>query len=97
MSPELWSLEILWVNNIGAKSGKKKTIFRYRYDVLEGAGLIYYCDDPLWLDVFIHQQCGKDPMETEQLIDVARVFGEWNTQLLQIARTLPNPLTTKKI
>ncbi len=84
-------------HNIGAKSGKKKTKFRYRYDVREGAGLIYYYDDPLWLDAFIHQQCGKDPIETEQLKDAAKVFGECSTQLLQIARTLSNPLTTKNI
>ena len=84
-------------HNIGAKSGKKKTKFGYRYDVLEGAGLIYYCDEPLWLDAFIHQQCGKDPMETEHLKEAARVFGEWSMQLLQIAKTFPNPLTTKKV
>jgi uncharacterized protein (DUF362 family) len=83
--------------NIGAKSGKIQTNFGYKYDVLESVGLVYYCDEPLWLDAFIHQQCGKDPMETEQLKEAARVFGEWSTQLLQVARTLPNPLTTKKV
>lgn len=79
-------------HNIGAPSAKKKTKFGYRYDVVEKAGLIYYCDDPLWLDAFIHRQCGKDPMETKHLKDAARVFEVWTPQLLQIAQTLPNPL-----
>ena len=83
--------------NIGDKSGKIQTNFGYKYDVLESLGLVYYCDEPLWLDAFIHQQCGKDPIETEQLKDAAKVFGECSTQLLQIARTLSNPLTTKNI
>jgi uncharacterized protein (DUF362 family) len=82
--------------NIGAKSAKNTTHFGYRYDVLEGTGLIYYCDDPLWLDAFIHQQCGKNPTHTDHLKKAARVFEKWSPQLLQTAQTLPNPLRAKK-
>jgi hypothetical protein len=78
--------------NVGAPSAKIKSKFGYRYDILEKPGLIYYSDDPLWLDAFIHQQCGKTPMETKHLQDAAQVFEEWSPQILQIAQTLPNPL-----
>jgi uncharacterized protein (DUF362 family) len=83
-------------HNIGASSAKKKTNFGYRYDILEDTGLIYYCDEPLWLDAFIHQQCGKNPRETEHLKEAARIFKEWSTSLLQMAQTLPNPLWVTK-
>lgn len=78
--------------NIGDPSAKHKTTFGYTYDVIEGLGLIYYCDDPLWLDAFIHQQCRKNPMKTDHLKEAAQVFGDWSMQLAQMAEKLSNPL-----
>ncbi|MFX0162089.1 MAG: DUF362 domain-containing protein [Candidatus Hodarchaeota archaeon] len=74
------------------KTGKYKTVFGYRYDVLENKGLIYYCDDPLWLDAFIHQQCGKDPMETEHLQKASKIFRKWPSELIEEAKKIENPL-----
>jgi len=74
------------------KTGKYKTVFGYRYDVPENKGLIYYCDDPLWLDAFVHQQCGKDPIETEHLQLASKIFGEWPSELVKEAKKLENPI-----
>ena len=78
--------------NSGKPTGKIKTRFGYRYDVLEKTGLIYYCNDTLWLDAFIHQQCARDPRKTEHLREATKVFRKWSTQLLQTAKSLSNPL-----
>ena len=78
--------------NIGKETGKYKSVFGYRYDALENKGLIYYCDDPLWLDAFIHQQCGKDPLEEEHLELASRVFGRWPPELIEEAVKAGNPL-----
>jgi len=69
-----------------------KSIFGYEYGVLEGKGLLYYSDEPLWLDAFIHQQCGRDPSENEHLTLASNVFGAWPPKLLMAAREMPNPL-----
>ncbi|MFX0163628.1 MAG: DUF362 domain-containing protein [Candidatus Hodarchaeota archaeon] len=74
------------------KTGKYKTVFGYRYDVPENKGLIYYCDDPLWLDAFVYQHCGKNPMETEHLQLAAKIFGEWPSELVKEAKKIENPL-----
>ena len=79
-------------HNSGNPTAKIKTGFGYRYDVLEQKGGIYYSNDPLWLDAFIHQQCERDPTETEHLIEAAKVFGSWSPQLIQTAKNLLNPL-----
>jgi uncharacterized protein (DUF362 family) len=83
-------------HNSGNPVGRIKTVFGYRYDVLEQKGLIYYCNDTLWLDAFIHQQCERDPMETKHLQEATKVFGSWSTQLIQTAKSLSNPLTEVK-
>ena len=79
-------------HNSGNPTAKIKTDFGYRYDVLEQKGLIYYSNDPLWLDAFIHQQCERDPTETEHVRKAAKVFGSWSLQLIQAAKNLSNPL-----
>jgi len=79
-------------HNSGNPTAKIKTDFGYRYDVLEQKGLIYYSNDTLWLDAFIHQQCERDPTETEHLREATKVFGGWSTQLIQTAKNLSNPL-----
>ena len=78
--------------NAGEETGKHKTVFGYRYDVLENKGLVYYCDDPLWLDAFVHQQCGKDPMEKEHLQLASKTFERWPSELIEEARKIGNPL-----
>jgi uncharacterized protein (DUF362 family) len=78
--------------NSGNPTAKVKSGFGYSYDVLEHKGLVYYSDDTLWLDAFIHQQCERDPMETEHLREAKRVFGSWSAQLIQTAKNLSNPL-----
>ncbi len=78
--------------NIGEETGKHKSVFGYRYDVLENRGLIYYCDDPLWLDAFVHQQCGKSPMEEEHLRVAYKTFRKWPSQLIAEAKKMENPL-----
>lgn len=78
--------------NIGKKTGKHTAVFGYRYDVLENKGLIYYCDDPLWLDAFVHQQCGKSPMEEEHLRVAYKTFRRWSSQLIAEAEKMENPL-----
>jgi len=78
--------------NIGEETGKHKAVFGYRYDVLENKGLIYYCDDPLWLDAFVHQQCGKDPMKEEHLQWAYKVFRKWPSELIKEAEKIGNPL-----
>jgi len=78
--------------NAEEETGKYKAIFGYRYDVLENKGLIYYCDDPLWLDAFVHQQCGKAPMKTEHLQRATEVFREWPSELIKEAKKIGNPL-----
>jgi hypothetical protein len=83
--------------NCGRPTAKIKSDFGYRYDVLEHKGLIYYGDDPLWLDAFIHQQCERDPMKTEYLREATGVFGRWSLQLLQTAKNLLNPLIEAKL
>jgi uncharacterized protein (DUF362 family) len=78
--------------NIGEETGKHKSVFGYRYDVLENKGLIYYCDDPLWLDAFVHLQCGKDPMKEEHLQLASRTFKRWPSELIEEAKKIGNPL-----
>jgi len=78
--------------NIGKETGKHKSVFGYKYDVLENKGLIYYCDDPLWLDAFVHQQCGKSPMEEEHLRVAYKTFRKWPSQLIAEAKKMRNPL-----
>jgi hypothetical protein len=78
--------------NTGDPLAKRTSGFGYRYDVLERPGMIYYCDNPLWLDAFIHRQCGKDPMETKHLKDAGEIFGSWRPELIQIAKNLSNPI-----
>jgi uncharacterized protein (DUF362 family) len=78
--------------NMGANDAEYKAAFGYRYDVLEDKGLIYYGDDPSWLDAFIHQQCGKDPLEEPHLKIAAQTFGEWPIELIAEARKAENPL-----
>ena len=78
--------------NAGEETGKHKTVFGYRYDVLENKGLIYYCDDPLWIDAFVHQQCGKKPMEREHLLLASKTFRRWSSELIEEAKKIGNPL-----
>jgi len=78
--------------NVGKETGKQKAVFGYKYDVLESKGLIYYCDDPLWLDAFVHQQCGKDPMKEEHLQLASSVFRKWPSELIKEAKKVENPL-----
>jgi len=78
--------------NIGEETGKHKSVFGYRYDVLENKGLIYYCDDPLWLDAFVYQLCGKDPVKEEHLQWASKVLGEWPPELIEGAKKIGNPL-----
>lgn len=78
--------------NSGKKTGKHKAVFGYRYDVLENKGLIYYCDDPLWLDAFIHQQCGKTPAKERHLRQTSSVFKKWPQELIKEAKNVGNPL-----
>jgi uncharacterized protein (DUF362 family) len=78
--------------NIGEKTGKYKSVFGYNYDVAENSGLVYYCDDSLWLDAFVHQQCGRDPVENEHLQYASSVFGEWPSELIKNAKKRDNPL-----
>lgn len=78
--------------NIGRETGSHRAVFGYRYDTLENRGLIYYGDDPLWLDAFIHQQCGKDPLDEEQLKLASQVFGRWPSELTEEAEKIENPL-----
>jgi len=78
--------------NVGKENAKHKSVFGYRYDVLEGKGLIYYCDDPLWLDAFVHQQCGRDPKEEAHLQWASKVFTRWPPKLLREAKKLGKPL-----
>ena len=77
---------------VEGKTGKYKTPFGYTYDVLENKGLIYYCDDPLWLDAFVHQQCEKDPMKTEHLQLASTIFEKWPSELIEEAKKIENPL-----
>jgi uncharacterized protein (DUF362 family) len=81
--------------NIGNTKAEYKTSFGYKYDVLKNSGLIYYCNDPLWLDAFIHQQCGKNPMKTEHLREASKVFGDWSSELGKKAKAMENPLNVK--
>lgn len=78
--------------NIGKKTGKHKAVFGYRYDVLENKGLVYYCDDPLWLDALIHQQCGKNHTKEKHLQRASEVFRKWPPELIKEARKTGNPL-----
>ncbi len=78
--------------NIGEEIGKVKSIFGYRYDVLQNKGLTYYCDDPLWLDAFVCQQCGKDPTKEEHLQLASKVFGKWPSELIKEAKKIGNPM-----
>ena len=78
--------------NIGGEKWKHKSIFGYRYDVLENRGLIYYCDDLLWLDAFVHQQCGKDPMREAHLQLASKVFRKWPSELIKEAEKIENPI-----
>jgi len=78
--------------HIGGKRGKHKSVFGYRYGVLENKGLIYYCDDPLWLDAFVHQHCGRDPMKEEHLQLASMMFGRWPHKLIEEAKNMGNPL-----
>jgi uncharacterized protein (DUF362 family) len=78
--------------NIGEETGKHKSVFGYRYDVLENKGLIYYSDDPLWLDAFVHQQCEKDPMKEEHLQLASKTFRRWPSELIKETKKIGNPL-----
>jgi len=78
--------------NIGLETGKHKSVFGYRYDVLENRGLIYYCDNTLWLDAFVHQQCGKKPTKEEHLHAASKIFGKWPSELPKEAEKIGNPL-----
>jgi len=78
--------------NVGSERGKHRSVFGYKYDVLENKGLIYYCDDPLWLDAFVHQQCGRNPEEEAHLQWASKVFTRWPSELLKEAKKLGNPL-----
>jgi len=78
--------------NIGKETGRYKAVFGYKYDALERMGLIYYCDEPLWLDAFIHQQCGRNPLEEEQLELASQIFGRWPPKLIKEAEKTGNPL-----
>jgi uncharacterized protein (DUF362 family) len=78
--------------NIGGETGKYKSVFEYKYDVLENKGLIYYSDDPLWLDAFVHQQCGNDPMKEEHLKLASKVFRKWPLEVIKEAKKMRNPL-----
>lgn len=78
--------------NIGQETGRHKAVFGYRYDVLESKGLIYYCDDPLWLDAFVHQQCGKDPVKEEHLQRASKIFRRWPSKLTEEANRIEKPL-----
>jgi len=69
-----------------------KSVFGYEYGVLEDKGLLYYSDEPLWLDAFLCQQCGKNPSEVEHLALASSTFGVWPLQLLDVARKMLNPL-----
>lgn len=74
-------------------SNKKcKSVFGYEYGVLEDLGLLYYSDEPLWLDAFIHQQCGRNPSETKHLALAASTFRTWPPELLDTAGKMPDPL-----
>ncbi|NVM02504.1 MAG: DUF362 domain-containing protein [Candidatus Helarchaeota archaeon] len=73
-----------------------RTLYGEKYFVSENNGLIYYGNDPLWLDAFIHQQCGKDPSKTEHLSKAASSFGKWPSKLLEAAQQMPNPLKLVK-
>lgn len=73
-----------------------KAVFGYKYLVSENNGLIYYSNEPHWLDAFIHQQSGKDPSRTEHLKRAAEVFGKWPPKLLEVAKQMPDPLTLQK-
>lgn len=75
------------------KGGSHKSCFGYRYYVLENKGLIYYSDDPLWLDAFVHQHWGKNPMDVEHLELASKVFGEWPLELIREAKNLGTPVT----
>jgi len=76
----------------GEETGKHRSVFGYRYDVLENKGLIYYCDDSLWLDAFVHQQCGKDPMKEDHLQLASKTFRRWPLELTEEAKKIGNPL-----
>jgi len=78
--------------NIGEETGKHKSVFGCRYDVLENKGLIYYCDDPLWLDAFVYQQCGRNPIREKHLQRASKVFGKWPSELIKGAKKIGNPL-----
>lgn len=78
--------------NIGSERGNHKSAFGYRYDVLEGKGLLYYCDDPLWLDAFVHQQCEKAPLESDHLQLASRAFRRWPPEVIKRAREEGHPL-----
>jgi uncharacterized protein (DUF362 family) len=66
--------------------------FGYDYDVMEDCELIYYGDNPLWLDAFIHQQCGRDPVKTDHLEHALHVFEPWPERVLSRAIEEGNPL-----
>ena len=78
--------------NIGDVLAKRRSSFGYRYDVLERSGMVYYCENPLFLDAFIHRQCGKDPKETNHLKNAGEIFGWWTPELIQTAKNLSNPI-----
>ena len=79
--------------DIGGNDAKYKAALGHPCDVLENKGLIYYGDDPWWLDAFINRQCGKDPFEGPHLKLAAQTFGEWPIELIAEAKKIKNPLT----
>lgn len=80
------------------KSSNKtyKSIFGYEYLVSENDGLIYYSNEPHWLDAFIHQQSGKNPSDTDHLRRAAEVFGKWPSRLLKLAKNMPTSYISQK-
>jgi uncharacterized protein (DUF362 family) len=77
--------------NIGAETAKHRSAFGYKYDVLVNKGLLYYCDDSLWLDAFVHRQWGKDPLEEEHLQLASETFGRWPPDLIKEAEKIETP------
>lgn len=79
-------------HNICAGKARHRSVFGYRYDILENKGLTYYCEDPLWLDTFVYRQCGRNPLLEEHLRLGYKTFGGWPQELIKEARGMRNPL-----
>ncbi len=77
----------------GSGTATYSSKFGYDYSVLENCGFVYHGDDPLWLDAFVHQQCGRPPSDTEHLQHALRFFEPWPQRVLSRAREEGNPLS----